>query len=107
MDTPISLLDVLCANERLQRENARLIAENALLKQEIACLKQTEPPKPQNSKPDKSSPMYTLSADAKVALFRSIFRGREYVFARRWQSATGKSGYQPVCANFSTGRRFW
>ncbi len=43
--------------------------------------------------------MYTLSADAKVALFRSIFRGREDVFARRWQSAKGKSGYQPVCSN--------
>ena len=99
MNTPISLPDLLRANGRLQRENARLIAENALLKQEIACLKQTEPPKPQNPKPDKSSPMYTLSADAKVALFRSIFRGREDVFARRWQSSAGKSGYQPVCAN--------
>ena len=99
MNTPISLLDVLRSNEWLQRENARLIAENASLKQEIARLKQTEPPKPQNQQPDKSSPMYTLSADAKVALFRCIFRGREDVFARRWQSATGKSGYQPVCAN--------
>ena len=99
MNTSISLPDILRANERLQRENARLIAENALLKQEIACLKQTEPPKPQNPKPDKSSPMYTLSADEKVALFRSVFRGREDVFARRWQSSAGKSGYQPVCAN--------
>ena len=99
MNTPISLLDVLRANERLQRENARLIEENISLKQEIARLKQSEPLKPQNQSSDKSSPMYTLSVDAKVALFRSIFRGREDVFARRWQSAAGKSGYQPVCAN--------
>ncbi len=42
----------------------------------------------------------TLSLDEKVALFRSLFRGREDVFARRWQSRTsGKSGYQPVCVN--------
>jgi superfamily II DNA or RNA helicase/very-short-patch-repair endonuclease len=38
--------------------------------------------------------------DQKVALFRALFRGREDVFARRFESArTGRSGYQPVCAN--------
>lgn len=36
----------------------------------------------------------------KIALFRSLFRGREDVYARRWQSAkTGKSGYSPACGN--------
>lgn len=35
----------------------------------------------------------------KISLFRSLFRGREDVFARRFESAkTGKSGYQPACA---------
>ena len=34
----------------------------------------------------------------KVALFQSLFQGREDVFARRWYSSTiQKSGYQPVC----------
>lgn len=34
----------------------------------------------------------------KVALFQSMFQGREDVFARRWYSSTTqKSGYQPVC----------
>lgn len=38
--------------------------------------------------------------DEKIALFRSLFRGREDVYARRWQSLkTGKSGYSPACAN--------
>jgi hypothetical protein len=38
--------------------------------------------------------------DAKIALFRSLFRGREDVYPRRFESRrTGKSGYQPVCAN--------
>lgn len=46
-----------------------------------------------------SSVVSTLSLQEKVALFRSLFKGREDVFARRWFSAsTGKSGYQPVCA---------
>jgi superfamily II DNA or RNA helicase/very-short-patch-repair endonuclease len=38
--------------------------------------------------------------EAKLALFRSLFRGREDVFARRFESRkTGKSGYSPVCEN--------
>ncbi|MBR4871964.1 MAG: helicase, partial [Alistipes sp.] len=46
------------------------------------------------------APTSQLSLEEKVALFRSIFRGREDVFARRWQSnKSGKSGYQPVCNN--------
>lgn len=40
------------------------------------------------------------SQDAKIALFRSLFRGREDVYPRRFESArTGKQGYQPACGN--------
>lgn len=36
----------------------------------------------------------------KVALFRSLFRGRPDIYARRFESnRTGKSGYQPACAH--------
>jgi len=36
----------------------------------------------------------------KVKLFRSLFRGREDVYPRRFESRkTGKSGYAPACAN--------
>lgn len=39
-------------------------------------------------------------AEAKVELFRRLFRGREDVFARQFESRkTGKSGYQPMCGN--------
>ena len=39
-------------------------------------------------------------AAAKIALFRSLFRGREDVYPRRFESRkTGKSGYAPACAN--------
>lgn len=38
--------------------------------------------------------------EAKITLFRSLFRGREDVYARRFESkTTGKSGYQPDCEN--------
>lgn len=40
------------------------------------------------------------SPEAKIALFRSLFRGRFDVYPRRFESRkTGKSGYQPACAN--------
>jgi len=36
----------------------------------------------------------------KIALFRSLFRGREDVYPRRFESRrTGKTGYQPACRN--------
>ncbi|WP_419910279.1 TOTE conflict system archaeo-eukaryotic primase domain-containing protein [Hoeflea sp.] len=40
------------------------------------------------------------SPAARIALFRLLFRGREDVFARRWENArTGKAGYAPACSN--------
>ena len=40
------------------------------------------------------------SSDEKIALFRSLFRGRADVYPRRFESRkTGKSGYAPACAN--------
>jgi hypothetical protein len=40
------------------------------------------------------------SPEAKIALFRALFRGREDVYPRRCESRkTGKTGYQPACAN--------
>jgi superfamily II DNA or RNA helicase/very-short-patch-repair endonuclease len=36
----------------------------------------------------------------KIALFRSLFRGREDLYPRRFESRkTGKAGYAPACAN--------
>jgi superfamily II DNA or RNA helicase/very-short-patch-repair endonuclease len=38
--------------------------------------------------------------EAKIALFRSLFRGREDVYPRRFESRrTGKAGYSPACGN--------
>jgi superfamily II DNA or RNA helicase/very-short-patch-repair endonuclease len=39
-------------------------------------------------------------AEAKIALFRSLFHGREDVYPRRFESRkTGRAGYSPVCGN--------
>ena len=40
------------------------------------------------------------SPASKVSLFRDLFRGREDVFAIRWENrARGRAGYAPRCAN--------
>jgi len=42
----------------------------------------------------------SLSIEEKVAIFRSLFRGREDVYPVRWEAKTDKkSGYSPACAN--------
>ena len=39
-------------------------------------------------------------AEAKIALFRSLFHGREDVYPRRFESRkTGRAGYSPACGN--------
>jgi|GEM_PF-7101825 len=39
-------------------------------------------------------------AESKIALFRSLFRGRDDVYARWFENRrTEKSGYSPACAN--------
>ena len=49
---------------------------------------------------NKTFPAVELSLGEKITLFRSYFKGRDDVFARRWFSkTTEKSGYQPVCMN--------
>src|ERR1700730_4251015 len=46
-----------------------------------------------------ASPTAFASAE-KIALFRSLFRGRDDVFPRRWENAkTAKAGYAPACHN--------
>lgn len=54
-----------------------------------------------NDSPAPSPPVSNNSSPAeKIRLFRSLFRGREDVYPRRFESRkTGKSGYAPACAN--------
>lgn len=43
---------------------------------------------------------HRAAPEDKIVLFQSLFRGREDVYAKRFESRrTGKSGYQPACAN--------
>ena len=77
----------------LQEENKRLIS---LLEAHGIAWRLPPAPTAVVSKLEASR----LAADEKVALFRRLFRGREDVYALRWESKTSsKSGYSPACAN--------
>lgn len=40
-----------------------------------------------------------LDPAEKIQLFMSLFKGREDVYAKRWQNREGRAGYAPVCRN--------
>lgn len=40
-----------------------------------------------------------ITSKEKVALFRSLFRGRADLFPKLWTSRAGKKGYSPACTN--------
>ncbi len=98
--------------EELAEENARLLGIIKALKAENAVLRSMLPPGaelPTRSNEPETKPEH-LDREAIIAqrlsLFRSLFRGREDVYAKRWVSKDGqRAGYKPVC-DF-TNERGW
>ena len=74
---------------RLEDENRRL---RELLAEKGITLPVTPSVEP---KPQLPLVRSTLNTAQKIALFRSLFRGREDVYAQRWESPDGRSGYSP------------
>ena len=97
--------------EDIQEKYNHLLQQNEALRQENEVLKSLlyahgieYKPKHVEEKVVAYSPItlpsVKFSIEERVAIFHSLFKGREDVFARRWFSkTTGKSGYQPVCIN--------
>ena len=82
----------------LDVRRSELLVEIAELRQEKALLFGAhEIESPSNKLPPTSN---QSPQEEKIALFRSLFRGREDVYPRRFESLkTGKAGYQPACRN--------
>jgi len=86
-------------SERPDEENRRLREENARLRQILAIHGISVPPAPPTDS-TLTQAAGTASPESKeerarkrIALFRSLFRGREDVYARRWENARGQAGY--------------
>lgn len=111
-ENPISL-------KELQTKYQLLLAENRLLKEELYVFKaglsatelqqQEEPDFPRKPESiiqhsDAASPSTRISKSSesadKIKLFMALFKGRDDVYAKRWDSKNkGTSGYSPVCLN--------
>jgi superfamily II DNA or RNA helicase len=86
----------------LEKENRVLRAENEHLRSLLAVhglsSASTLISKPIAVPTTNSQPAETMQERAKrrIALFMSLFRGREDVYSRRWANADGRSGYAPA-----------
>ncbi|MGH2698502.1 MAG: TOTE conflict system archaeo-eukaryotic primase domain-containing protein, partial [Actinomycetota bacterium] len=95
-----SLGDLLRELHESRREIARLRAENQDLCSRLG-LRSSSPPATRAKAPPSlttRSPTHVHSSlEHKITLIRSLFRGREDIYAVRWTSSrTGKSGYSPA-----------
>ncbi|MFH1635201.1 MAG: restriction endonuclease subunit R, partial [Chloroflexota bacterium] len=82
--------------DKLNTERAKAIEKLKKLRCERSQIDQTPSQLPMFL--DNSSLTNDSSQNAKITLFRTLFRGREDVYPRRFESVkTGKSGYQPAC----------
>ena len=96
--TPTDLDQARAEIERLRRENEELRQRLGPMVADTTTQYQ-----PQVVElPFEISPLPVVTnaspVQAKIGLFRALFRGREDVFATRWTSdRTGKSGYSPAC----------
>src|SRR5580698_4308345 len=82
-------------NIRLREENARL---RRLLSVHSISIPQLAPDNPLPTKPVETAAPVDKEERARkrIAMFRSLFRGREDVYARRWENDDGRHGYMPV-----------
>ena len=84
------------------QENVRLREENARLRRLLAVHSIPIPQlAPENLPPAKAVEIAQPvdreeRARRRIALFRSLFRGREDVYARRWDNDDGRHGYVPA-----------
>ncbi len=81
--------------ERLRKENVRLRAmlgvHDPVPEHPVPSAPGSTPtPLPFRSITEASTP------EQKIALFRGLFRGREDVYAVRWEGKAGKAGYSPA-----------
>jgi len=88
----------------VEEELADLDERRQLLLKRIGDLQIQKASVLQNKEESDQIPSRTITKKSpekeKIALFRSLFRGREDVLPRRFESArSGKSGYQPSCRN--------
>ncbi len=82
--------------KKISAERDQVIQDIQRLKNSLSNIKESSP---QNSTQFSSIKLQS-SINKKIALFRSLFKGRSDVYPKLWISKkTGEKGYSPVCEN--------
>lgn len=81
-----------CAQLREENERLRILLAEHNVREPDMVRTSTFAPGPGRDQGSES----VLSPDAKVHLFRSLFRGRDDVYAIRWTARDGRTGYSPA-----------
>ncbi len=84
----------LVESTRLREENARLrrvLAEHGI-PIPVAAMSDEAPSRVQEQPSKRTAPE---KASQRIALFRSLFRGRNDAYAVRWEQPNGRTGYTP------------
>jgi len=103
-ETANEIGDLECKIAEAQQRFAVLDAERAQLTSKLDALRNQLQEERERISPTTAFPnapvTNTSPAEVKIALIRRLFKGREDIYARRWESPkVGKSGYQPACRN--------
>ena len=98
------LLSIIVQINAAEKELFALDAKRAVLEERIKQLQKLKHSitkvRDQSAQPIDGKVTNESSENEKIALFSSLFKGREDVFPKRFESLkTGKSGYQPCCRN--------
>ena len=104
----MGMLDPKDLERQLQealKECASLREENERLRKLLGLHPENRTPRPTSSVLEPSTPYASADQvtndspiETQIALFRSLFRGREDAYPVRWEGRKGNSGYSPACA---------
>lgn len=83
------------------KECERLRIENERLRNHLGLFSENNISQPSSQQPINSRNQVenNSSSNEKIALFLSLFKGREDVYPVRWESKSGQYGYTPACSN--------
>ena len=96
--------DLETENSRLREMVSNVTHLSDLNAEHSVSTENLQKPSSENSHSERTSSSCALinnqsSPEDKVQLFRSLFQGREDVFAIRWVGKDNRSGYSPACYN--------
>jgi len=90
---------LLAENQALKEENLALKARLGLAEPPESRISQDEVQQDVSSSEPSLHLKYSANPTEKIRLFMSLFKGRDDVYAKRWDTKEGRAGYAPVCLN--------